>query len=458
MTDKSFTSGPLGSGLSRRSLLKASAGLGVGVVAGAGLGLGGLSRHALAADAAKVGNWPVGVQGDSAFVGIGIPTTGPYSAQGEDLLKGYKLAIEHLNSGNALARSMAPASKPGILGKKVVFGVADTASKPDNAVQAHTRFINENKAMMITGSVSSAVAIASQKLAQREKVLYLAGISGSNETTGADCQRYGFRGCFYGYSASAAIAPVLAKELGKGRKVAYLTPDYTYGHTVFQSMQEFTGKHGWTTATNQLAPLGTTDFSSYILNMLASGADTLVNICFGADAVNSIKQAKEFGALKKMKMVVPYYTPFLAQQIGADIMDGIYIGTDFDWSLESKYPKAKQFVEAFDKAYGYKPEWGAHIGYLQIVLWAAACEQAGSFNPVDVIKAYEAEKEIDSTIGPVHWRAGDHQLVRPVYIMRGKGTKEMKDKADFFSLVDIADGKDVTAPLGTLGCKLGSYT
>ena len=147
--------------------------------------------------------------------------------------------------------------------------------------------------MLITGSTSSAVAVALNKLAQREKVLYVAGISGSNDTTGKDCVRYGFRQCFYGQTAAAAIGPVLIKTFGKNKKAAYLTPDYTYGHTVQQSMEEYLDKNGgWTTVTNQVAPLGAPDYSSYLLNIANSGADVLLNINWGHDAVLSIQQAQ----------------------------------------------------------------------------------------------------------------------------------------------------------------------
>ena len=91
----------------------------------------------------------------------------------------------------------------------------------------------------MTGSTSSAVAVALNKLAQREKVLYVTGISGSNDTTGKDCVRYGFRQNFYGQTAAAAIGPVLVKAYGKNKKAAYMTPDYTYGHTVTKSMQDY---------------------------------------------------------------------------------------------------------------------------------------------------------------------------------------------------------------------------
>ena len=424
------------------------------VAAGVGPGIG----PAFAANEAPIGTWPAGTQGDSVFIGLGCESTGPYSAQGGDMLKGYELAIKHLNENNGLIRSIAGGSKPGILGKKIKYQNADTASNPNNAVQAFTRFIQQNKAIMITGSVSSAVAIAAQKLADREKVIYLAGISGSNETTGADCQRYGFRACHFAYTAAAALAPVLAKELGTTRKVAYLVPDYTYGRTVLDSMKKFTEAKGWKTTTVQMVPLGATDYSSYLLNMMASDADTLVNICFGADAVNSTKQASQFGALKKMKLVMPYSAPFFANEIGPDIMQGVYGSTEFWWTLEDHNAKAKEFVSEFSKAYNYKPEWGAHIAYLQMSLYARNVEKVGTFRPVEVIKEYEKGEPVETTIGKVHWRASDHQLVRPVYIIKGKAKKDMKGKDDFYDIVATVPGEQVMPPEGELGCKLGSYT
>ncbi|MES1264281.1 MAG: ABC transporter substrate-binding protein, partial [Variovorax sp.] len=265
-------------------------------------------------------NYPAGVAGDSVFVGLPVDLTGPYSAEGADEQRGYELAAEQLNAGHPNVLKISPLTKKGVLGKKIVLGVADAETKPNTAVQAATRFIHENKAMMISGSVSSAVAIALQKVCDREKTIYLAAISGSNETTGVDCQRYGFRLCHYAYSAAKAISPVLGQSLGKNRKAVYLVPDYTYGHTTHDSMVEFTAKEGWKEVGQQVHPLGAKDYSSYLINIANSGADTLVVIDYGLDAVNSIKQAKQFGILDKMKLVIPYMAPFLGEELGADIM------------------------------------------------------------------------------------------------------------------------------------------
>src|SRR5690348_1189879 len=196
------------------------------------------------------GTYPYGSSGPSVFIGISVPRTGTYAVQGEDELKGYELAIEHINSGHELIKKISPKTTKGVLGKEVKYGVADSAAKPNEAVQAQQRFISENKSIMITGGSSSAVAVALNKLAQRERVLFVCGISGSNDTTGKDCVRYGFRQNFFGQTAAAAIGPIMVREFGKNKKAAYLTPDYTYGHTVTKSMQDFLAASGWTTTTN----------------------------------------------------------------------------------------------------------------------------------------------------------------------------------------------------------------
>jgi branched-chain amino acid transport system substrate-binding protein len=156
--------------------------------------------------------------------------------------------------------------------------------------------------------------------------------------------------------------------------------------------------------------------------------------------------------------VIPYQTPFLAREVGAQVMEGVYAATDFWWTLEDKYPLAKLFVEAFDKKYGYKPEWGANNAYMEFALWAEAVERAGSFYPPDVIKAYEAAPKLQSTVGEVYFRAADHQLVRPVVIVRGKKPSDMKNKEDYYDIVEIVPGEGLMQKPDAFGCDLGAYS
>ncbi|MGH7154343.1 MAG: substrate-binding protein [Acetobacteraceae bacterium] len=427
---------------------------GAGLLGGA---LGGWPHPGWADEQAPIGTWPAGVSGNTAFVGISVPRTGTYAVPGEDEFKGYQLAIEHLNQGHDLIRAMAPKISKGLLGKEVIFGVADSEAKPNVSVQNLSRFVANNKAIMVTGSCSSAEAVANNKFGQREKVIYLPGVSGSNDTTGKDCVRYGFRTCFYGQTSSAALAPVLIKELGRNKKAAYMTPDYTYGHTVTASMQEHLKKGGWTTITDQVSPLGTTDFSSYLLNIANSGADVVINVNWGNDAVASIKQANQFGVMKKMALVVAYSVPFLAKEVGPELTQNVLTATDWWWTMQDRYPMSKTFVETFKNKFNYIPDWSAEAGYLQIACWARMVSEAGTFYPPAVIKEYEKGEHFDSLVGEVWFRPEDHQLVRPVAIQRGKAPSEMKNADDYWDVIDVIPGQGLMQTPDAFGCKLGPY-
>jgi len=184
----------------------------------------------------------------------------------------------------------------------------------------------------------------------------------------------------------------------------------------------------------------------------------LINVNWGHDAVLSIQQAQRFGILDKMKLVVPYQIPFLAREVGGNLMSGVYAATDFWWTLQDKYPLAKMFVETFEKKYGYKPEWGANNAYMSFALWAEAVENAGTFYPPDVIKSFEAGRKIQSTVGEVYFRKEDHQLVRPVIIVVGKKTNDMKNKEDYYDVVEVLPGAPLMQKPDAFGCNLGSYT
>jgi branched-chain amino acid transport system substrate-binding protein len=442
--------------LSRRGALKLGASAAGAVLTPGFFGQVGL---AYADDKLPIGTWPAGSVGDSVTIGAAVPLTGTYAAQGADELKGMELAVDHINQNHPLMKAIAPKVDKGVLGKTVKLVSADSAAKPNQAVQEQQTFINQNKVILMTGSTSSAVAVALNKFAQREKVLYVAGISGSNDTTGKDCVRYGFRQDFYGETAANAIGPVLVKAYGKNRKAAFMTPDYTYGHTVTKSVNDYlTSQGGWTQVTDQVSPLGTQDFSQYLTNIANSGAEFIINVNWGRDAVLSVQQARQFGLTPKMQMVIPYQIPFLAKEVGAELTEGVFAATDFWWTLEDKYPLAKMFVEAFQKKYNYRPEWGAENSYNSFSAWARMVTEAGSFYPPDVIKQYEKGETIPSLVGDVHYRPEDHQCVRPVIIVRGKAPKDMRNPEDYWEVLEILPGAPLMQKLDAFGCKLGDYT
>jgi branched-chain amino acid transport system substrate-binding protein len=406
--------------------------------------------------AESVGNWPAGVGHDSVFVGVSTPLTGPYSADGEDHLKGYQLAIEHLNEGKGLVEHVPSLKgKKGVLGKKIDFKNGDTQTNPNTAVQLQTGYITQDKAIMITGCLASNVAIALEKLAQRYRVLNMVGCSGANETTGVDCQKYAFRSQPSAYMAAKALVPVLGKEIGRNKKAIYLVPDYAYGHSVEHSTGEFTEKElGWKSLGSQVYPFGkVSDYSSYLLNIANSGADVFVNVAFGGEAVASCKQAKQFGILDKMKMVVPNISAFQGKELGPEIMGGVYGTMDFWWTLAETNALAKIFVDTFHAKFKYRPSWPAHIAYTQMMVWADAVTRAKTFDPIKVIATLEAGHKLQMPLGEVWYRKEDHQEVRAVPVVVGKTKAEMRNDEDFFKIVGLTPGPEIMPP-DFLGCKM----
>jgi branched-chain amino acid transport system substrate-binding protein len=403
----------------------------------------------------SMGTYPAGVQGKSVFAAGLFPLTGPYAAMGHDEQRGFELVVEHLNNGSKVTEAVPSLSKGGgVLGKKVEFGVGDTETHPDPAVQAATRFISENKAIVMTCAVSSAVAVALDELGQRKKVICMAATTASNATTGKNCERFGFRLMADNYMLSHALASVLSKQLGPNLKAAYLVPDYTYGTSLYNSLTSAFSKYGWTVATEQLAPLGATDFTSYLLDISNSGADVMFNETAGADVVTSTKQAIQFGIMKRMKYVIPLFSGFAAKELGPEIIEGLYGTEPWWWTEEDEYPLAKYFVADFEKKYNYKPRFPAANVYNSMIMWADAVERAGTFYPPEVIKALESEHKVDTIAGKVWFRAADHQGVYPVPVLQGKSKSEMKGPEDFFKMVQVVPGEQLMQPINETGCNM----
>jgi branched-chain amino acid transport system substrate-binding protein len=440
--------------ITRRGLLKASLG-----VSAAGLLMPVAAPRVWAKTYPEMGTYPAGVMGKSVFAAGIFPLTGPYAAMGHDEQRGFELVVEHLNNGSEFTEKIPSLRKGGgVLGKKVEFGVVDTETKPNPAVQAATRLIHENKAMVMTNSVSSSVAVALEEVGQRYKVICMCSTTASNTTTGVSCQRFGFRLMPDNYMLAKAMAPVLAKHLGHNLKAAYLVPNYIFGTSLYKSLVAAFKPYGWTVANEQLPPLGTTDFSSYLLNIANSGADVMFNETAGADSVTSTKQAIHFGITKKMKYVIPLFSGFAGKELGTELLEGKYGSTPWWWTMEDKYPQAKLFNAAFHKKFGYMPRFPAANTYDSIIMWADAVERAGTFYPPEVIKALESGHKVDTSRGEVSFRAGDHQGVSPAPVLQGKSKAEMKGPEDFFKIVGIVPGDQLMVPLDQSGCHMPSFT
>jgi branched-chain amino acid transport system substrate-binding protein len=398
----------------------------------------------------------------SITFGFNIPQSGAYADEGADELRAYKLAVKHLNGegDGGMLKTMKPLSLKGngVLGKKVEFVTGDTQTKSDAARASAKRMIEKDGALMITGGSSSGVAVAVQGLCQEAGVIFMAGLTHSNDTTGKDKRRYGFRHFFNAYMSGAALGPVLKEEMGTDRRAYHLTADYTWGWTQEESIKNTTEALGWKTVNAVKTPVGAGDFSQYITPVLNSGADVLILNHYGKDMINSLTQAVQFGLRDKMvngkqfEIIVPLFSRLMAQGAGENIK-GILGTTNWNWSLQDAGSQA--FVKSFGQEYGAPPSQAAHTCYVQALLYANACEVAGTFYPPEMIKALEGFEFDGMGNGKTLYRAEDHQCFKDVLVVRGN--KNPSSQFDLLEIVKEVPAAQVTYDAAIFGGELGPY-
>ncbi|MEM8740941.1 MAG: ABC transporter substrate-binding protein, partial [Pseudomonadota bacterium] len=206
--------------ISRRGLLKSGAVLGAGLAA----------PTIFTGRAHAYTNEPTG---STVTLGFNVPQTGAYADEGADELRAYELAVEHLNGEGDAGMLNTFSSKAlqgdGINGKKVVYVTGDTQTKSDAARSSAKRMVEADGAIMITGGSSSGVAVAVQAYCQEAGVIFMAGLTHSNDTTGKDKKANGFRHFFNTEMSGAALAPVIKNQFGSDRVAYHLTADYNWG-------------------------------------------------------------------------------------------------------------------------------------------------------------------------------------------------------------------------------------
>ncbi len=402
-----------------------------------------------------------GTAGSVKF-GFNVPQSGAYADEGADELRAYKLAVEHINGegDGGMLNTMKPLSLKGngILGKKVEFVTGDTQTKSDAARASAKRMIEKDGVIMVTGGSSSGVAVAVQGLCQEMGIIFMAGLTHSNDTTGKDKRRYGFRHFFNAYMSGAALGPVLKKEMGTERKAYHLTADYTWGWTQEESIKNTTEGLGWKTTATVKTPVGAGDFSQYITPVLNSGADVLILNHYGKDMINSLTQAVQFGLRdkqvngKNFEIIVPLFSRLMAQGAGENIK-GILGTTNWNWALQDAGSKA--FVKSFGAKYGQPPSMAAHTTYVQALLYANACEEAGTFYPPEVIKQLEGFKFDGMGNGPTEYRAEDHQCFKDVLVVRGND--KPSSQFDLLKVEQVVPRSQVEYDAKIFGGDLGPY-
>jgi len=375
-------------------------------------------------------------------VGLDVPQTGPYSDQGADQLRAYKMAIDEINAAG------------GVMGMKIVSTIGDDQTKAPVAVENARRMIERDGAVMITGGSSTGTAIAVSGLCQEKKTIFMATLTHGNETTNENCHYHTFRRYNNAYNSAHALARTLLTQYGTGRWF-HITADYAWGHSVYDSLSEVLEPKGAKMIKNVLLPLGTTDFSSALSQAQAAKPDVLVITEFGRDMVNAVNQAAQFGLLKSTKVLVPLADEYMAKGTG-DNFDNIVTTAPFYYAYHAeKYPAAKKFVAAFTKLYGVPPSNGAENAYTNMYQWKGGIERSGSLDPAKFIAKMEGY-HFTATKEPEYWRAWDHQGINSCLVLEGVPLAKRSDPFAYAKVLSVHDGETVAIPQSVSKCKIES--
>jgi len=376
-------------------------------------------------------------------IGVDNPLTGTYAAPGKNEGVGIQLAVDQLNAKN------------GILGRQIELLTEDsTSGDAGAAVQKARKLIERDNVDFLVGNVNSALAQAMAQVSNEKGVLHVVPGGHTDGITGTNCKWNVFRVCSTTRMEANSICPLLFTTYGK--KWHFITPDYAFGHTLFDGCEANLKKLGGTVTGNELTPLGITDFSAYLIKARAANPDVLVVLVQGNDMVNCLKQISQFGIDKQIHGAGTQQELEPVEAMPAEARVGIWM-FEWYWKQAPGTPGLDQFVADIRKRTdGKVPTARTWFGYVTIHAYALACEKAKTIEAKAVAKALsdmELPPEVKMQPNKVYFRGGDHQLMLSAFVgelmQKGEG-----DPENLFKVNHIVSGDTDAPPVSETGCTM----
>lgn len=336
----------------------------------------------------------------------------------------------------------------GKVGKyKLNFVEGETNAQTDEAVRLTRQSLAAGQTLFM-GTQLSNIALAISNEVNKGSGVFTT-LAGAPEVTGADCRSSTFRWSNATYTAGHQVVGTVMKAEPKLKKWFCITPDYVFGEALLTDTTAAVEENGGEVIGNAYHGTQETEFSSYLNNASASGADVLAILNVGAQAISTVKQAVSFGLKKKMRIVIvwgvglPQY-----KAIGADSMEGIYAGAQYWHTVDT--PNNKKFVAAYQKKYKENPTYVVASAYYCCKAMLDGVTSSGSNKSAGIVDAMVSEP-FQGVTGKEVFRPEDHQLIKDFYVLLGKPASERKDADD---IMKIMRSDSEAAPVKDVGCTL----
>ena len=355
--------------------------------------------------------------------------------------------------GCAAAAKLAVADMASLLpGTKIELLVADHTNKPDVGSAIAREWFDRDEVAMISDLGNTGIALAVSEVAKQHNRAALVAGSGPLDLTGKSCNAQTIVWTFDTWALTNAVTLPMVKSGAKNW--FFIAVDYTFGKSLTDQAAQRVEAAGGKVAGVLKYPLGTTDFSSQLLQAQASGASVLALANGGTDTTNSIKQAKEFGLDKNGMVFVPLImTIDEMDAIGLETGQGLQFASPFYWDLTEG---TRAWTRRFTPIYGGdRPPTMQHAGTYSALMHWAKCVAKGA-PPLDgaaTVQAMKAMPTDDPLFGPGSVRQ-DGRKLHPMYLFKAKTPAQSKARWDYYSLIDTIPAAEAFRPMADGGCPL----
>jgi branched-chain amino acid transport system substrate-binding protein len=355
---------------------------------------------------------PTGASGQPIKIGLVLPFVGVYASLAESQANAARLAVDEINAAG------------GVLGRPLQLIIRDDKLQTDEAARQAQSLIQQERVDMIAGTIHAGGNLAINSVTKAAGVLYFA--TSATDTLRKERGEYTFHTAWAQSAAAPFVLDWVSKNLGRRWWVIY--PDYAYGHEWKAILDRTASRLGVTIVGETMAPLGTTDFSSYIPSIARANPEVVYVFSAGGDMVNFFKQATAFGLFDADTKIMAGITDLtIDKSAGYDLIANTHALLPFYWGASSQYPSTGRFAQAYRARYGVPPDGYAAIMYDTIKVYAEAVKKAGTTDPRRVAAAVPGSYDFTE---PIFVRQCDGEIARTMIVGRGNTADQARQAGD----------------------------
>jgi branched-chain amino acid transport system substrate-binding protein len=351
--------------------------------------------------------------------------------------------------GSVIAAQLAADDYASKLGVAVEIVGADHQNKPDVGSALARKWFDEDHVDVIMDLPNSAVALAVLGVANEKNKAVIGSGAGSSVLTGAKCSKNFVHWTYDTYELGNAMGRAVTR--GGGKSWYFITADYAFGKDLRDNCAQAVTAEGGTIVGEARHPLNTPDFSSFVLQAQASGADVVAFANAGGDLTNAIKQAHEFSLTPKQKLATFVLNITNVPGLGLETLAGSLVATPFYWDFNDGTRAFAQRFQAKDPKKMMPNDMHAGMYAATAHLIKTYAQTKSADDGVKLVDAMKAAPTDDPLFGKGLIRA-DGRHMHPVYLMSVKTPAESKSEWDAFKADATLTADEAFRPLDKGGC------